>query len=67
MLTTNSIRNHSYARRPLNAHKDFYALWADGHADKISESQLYFSDKKGKVFILPYNMIKDFEKPVELK
>jgi len=64
MLTANSQRNHSYARRPLHAHPDFYSFWADGDADKFSESKLYFSNKKGnKVFVLPYDMTNDFEKP----
>jgi hypothetical protein len=67
MLTENSTRNHSYARRPLNAHKDFYAFWADGHASEFSRSELYFSNKKGVVFKLPYNMEKNVEKPIALK
>ncbi|MCW3108283.1 MAG: hypothetical protein JWQ09_2789 [Segetibacter sp.] len=67
MLTQNSTRNHSYARRPLDAHPDFYSFWADGNADKLSESKLYFCNKKGKVSVLPYNMDKDFEKPVRLR
>ena len=67
VLTSNSVRNHSYARRPVNAHPDFYSLWADGDADKLSESRLYFCNKKGdKVWTLPYDMTKDFEKPVRL-
>lgn len=67
-ITSNSPRNHSYARRPLNAHKDFYAYWADGNADTFSESKLYFTNKKGdKVWQLPYQMKDDFEKPVRIK
>ena len=67
-LTSGSTRNHSYARRPLYAHKDFYSFWADGNADKFSESRLYFYDKaSNKVWILPYDMEKEFQKPVELK
>ena len=67
MLTSGSRLNHSYARRPLNAHPDFYALWADGDADKFSESHLYFCNKKGdKVMMLPYTMKNEFEKPVQL-
>lgn len=31
-VTTDSPRNHSYARRPRNAHPEFFAYWADGHA-----------------------------------
>jgi hypothetical protein len=67
-ITQNSFRNHSYARRPVNAHPGFYAFWADGNADKFSESQLYFTNKKGnKVWTLPYNMNQDYEKPKKLK
>jgi hypothetical protein len=66
MLTFNSLRNHSYARRPLNAHADFYALWADGDADKFSGSHLYYCNRKGEVMMLPYTMKNEFEKPVQL-
>ena len=65
-LTQNSQRNHSYIRRPLLANKDFYGLWADGNADTFSESALYYCNKKGEVWMLPYNMEKDFVKPVKL-
>src|SRR5690606_18366613 len=29
-ITRNSQRNHSYVRKPNNAVKDFYGIWADG-------------------------------------
>jgi hypothetical protein len=67
MLTENSSRNHSYSRRPLNAHKDFYAFWADGNATKFSRSELYYSNKRGDVFKLTYNMENNVEKPIALK
>lgn len=67
-ITRQSTYNQSYARRPLNASDDFYAFWADGDADKISPSRLYFTNKTGeKVWMLPYDMKKDFEKPIQLK
>ena len=67
-ITKNSLRNHSYARRPVNAHPDFYAFWADGNADQFSESKLYFSNKKGnKVWNLPYEMTDDFAKPMRVE
>ncbi|MEO6316570.1 MAG: hypothetical protein ABIU63_07730, partial [Chitinophagaceae bacterium] len=66
-LTKNSLRNHSYARRPLNAHPDFYAFWADGDADKLSASHLYFSNKQGVVYELPYSMTADFISPLVVK
>jgi len=55
-LTQSSAFNHTYARKPLNAHPDFYALWADGHARKPSKSRLYFCNQKGEVFKLPEEM-----------
>jgi hypothetical protein len=67
-ITHNSPRNHSYARRPLNAHPDFYSFWADGNSDKLSESHLYFTNRKGdKTWKLPYDMKEDFAKPELIK
>jgi len=65
-MTFNSERNHTYVRRPLHAHPDFYAFWADGHGRKPSESLLYFANRKGEVFQLPRKMKDDFEKPVRV-
>jgi BNR repeat-containing family member len=63
-VTRNSPRNHSYVRRPQNAHPDFHAYWADGDADKLSESHLYFTNRTGdKVWRLPYEMTGDFAVP----
>ena len=62
-LTRGSVRNHSYARRPLHAHPDFYAFWADGNPDSLSISRLYFCNKDGEVFRMPYTMKRDWEKP----
>jgi len=63
-ITTNSERNHSYVRRPLNAHPDFHAYWADGNADELSPSHLWFTNKTGdKLWQLPYTMSDDFEAP----
>jgi hypothetical protein len=46
-LTRNSQFNHTYARRPLNAHPQFYALWADGNPLEPSQSRLYFTNREG--------------------
>lgn len=62
-LTSGSPRNHTYARRPVNAQPDFYALWADGHGRRPSESVLYFSDQAGNVYRLPQTMDSDIAKP----
>ena len=66
-LTVSSTRNHSYARRPLDARPGFEAFWADGHADTLSPSRLYFSDRKGRVFMMPDRMIDELEKPIRLR
>jgi len=66
-MTVNSERNHSYARRPVNVHDDFYAFWADGNGREKSISRLYFSDKKGNVYQLPTEMESDFAKPIRVK
>jgi hypothetical protein len=62
-LTNGSERNHTYARCPVNAHPDFYALWADGNARKASKSCIYFSDREGNVFKLPETMDGETAKP----
>lgn len=63
-LTRDSKRNHTYVRRPLDAHPDFYALWADGDARQPSESCLYFTNRNGDhVWRLPTSMSADFARP----
>jgi hypothetical protein len=63
-LTRNSRFNHTYARRPVNAHPDFYALWADGDARQPSESHLYFTNRSGDyVWRLPPVMKDEFARP----
>ncbi len=63
-LTRDSRFNHTYVRRPLNAHPDFYALWADGNPLEPSESHLYFTNKScDRVWRLPSEMHKEMEKP----
>ncbi len=65
-LTQGSALNHTYAREPVRAHDDFYALWADGHGRQPSISSLYFANKAGEVFRLPREMNHDFAKPQRL-
>ena len=62
-LTSGSLMNHTYARRPVNAHPGFYALWADGHGRKPSESNIYFCDRAGTVRRLPRIMNGDLVIP----
>jgi hypothetical protein len=62
-LTAGSQYNHCYARRPVDAHPDFYGLWADGDGDKPSASRLYFCTKAGEVLVLPQAMSGQFASP----
>ena len=63
-LTHGSPYNHTYCRRPVDAHPGFYALWADGHGRKPSESSLYFTDKEGThVWRLPRTMSAERQTP----
>ncbi|MBN1900379.1 BNR-4 repeat-containing protein, partial [Candidatus Sumerlaeota bacterium] len=67
-LTQNSKYNHTYVRRPLNAHPDFYAFWADGHGREESPSALYFTDAGGNhVWRLPTRMEGEYAKPEMVK
>lgn len=63
-LTEASENNHSYIRRPLNAHNDFVALWADGNAFSPSSVSLFFADAEGNVYRLPEEIQGDFAKPI---
>ena len=64
-ITRDSSRNHNYVRRPVNAHPDFYAFWADGDTEQLSPSKLYFTNKAGDVVReLPYDMPGDTAEPL---
>lgn len=66
-ITKNSAFNHSYPRKTVNAQAGFLAIWADGHGRKVSESSMYFCNKKGNVFRLPRMMVADLESPQQVK
>jgi hypothetical protein len=56
-ITRNSLYNHTYARRPLNATDPFYGYWADGNPTNTSPCHLYFGTSDGKhVWQLPDDM-----------
>lgn len=65
--TKNSLTNHTYVRRPLNAHPGLIALWADGNPLQPSESHLYFADSRGRVFVLPAVMSGGSERPRRIR
>jgi len=66
-LTRRSRFNHTYLRRPLHAHPDFYALWADGNPLEPSPSSLYFANRNGDVFRLPFTMRRSEEEPERVR
>jgi hypothetical protein len=63
-ITCNSPRNHTYVRRPIDAHDPFLYFWADGNPDKFSISKLYFGDSSGNIWQLPYTMKGKMADPV---
>ncbi len=66
-ITTNSVYNHTYARRPLNARDPFFAFWADGDPTQVTPSRLYYGNSDGtKVWQLPYDMPAPFASPQEV-
>ncbi len=62
-LTKNSPRNHNYVRRVVEGKDPFLYFWADGNPDEFSVSHLYFGNRKGRVWKLPYDMEEDWQKP----
>lgn len=67
-VTTGSRFNHNYVRRPVNAHSDFYAFWADGDPDKLSPSHLYFTNRAGeRAWRLPYDMADEIATPEKVQ
>ena len=63
-LTHDSAANHTFVRRPVQAHPDFYALWADGNPRQPSPSYLYFTNRAcDSVWRLPPQMATDFATP----
>jgi len=66
-VTRNSEMNHNYLRRPVNAHPDFHAFWADGNPDRPSPSRLYFANRDGsRVWQLPHDMAGESARPAEM-
>lgn len=66
-LTRGSRFNHTYLRRPLHAHPEFCALWADGNPLEPSPSSLYFANRSGDVFRLPFAMRREEEEPERVR
>jgi hypothetical protein len=62
-LTSGGRYNHTYARKPLDAHPEFYALWTDGSPLEPTVSSIYFSTKDGRVYRLPAHMRSASAKP----
>jgi hypothetical protein len=65
-LTADSSRNHTFPRIPINAHPDFFAVWADGNPEKVSDSHLYFARRDATAFRLPAEMTEATARPQAL-
>jgi hypothetical protein len=65
-LTQNSLANHCFVRRGIDAHPDFLGFWADGNPREPSPSRLYFCNAKGEVFRLPEKMETLTAQPVQI-
>ena len=63
-VTRSSSINHAYLRKPEMYQAPFCYFWATGDPHKFSRSELYFGDFNGQVWKLPYQMEKEFEKPI---
>ena len=50
----------------MQAHPDFYALWADGSPLEATPSSLYFATQSGRVFRLPTHMTTPTARPEEV-
>jgi hypothetical protein len=67
-ITAASPLNHAYARRPVSAHPDFAAFWADGNPFTFSESHLYFTNLSGDaVYRLPAKMEGEWARPERVR
>lgn len=62
-LTENSRYNQGYVRRPYNAADPFKYFWCDGNPDRLTECHIYFGDSKGNMWVLPYDMEDEWQKP----
>ena len=65
MLTSGSPYNMGYCRRPYRAAPGFWSWWADGSPERMTRSTLYFCNKDGEVFVLPYEKMRhEWERPL---
>ena len=48
-LTSDATTQHTYVRKPLDAHPDFWAFWANGDSIQKSVSNLFIASKSGRV------------------
>jgi len=62
-LIVDPAHNHTYARRPLDAHAGFAMLWAAADAHHPSCSSFYFCDADGKTWKMPEAVAEDFMEP----
>ncbi len=66
-ITRDSEFNHGFSRRPKPARDPFYSFWADGHAERYSESRLYFGNSDGtRYWKLSYDMEGEYAEPIPM-
>lgn len=65
-VTHNSLYNHNYVRRPINARSPFMFFWTDGDPTEMSMSKVYFGNMNGDVWMLPYKMYDETERPQKI-
>ena len=66
-ITNNSPFSHSYVRKVINHRDPFHFFWADGDSHEFSKSELYFGNFNGEIWKLPYDMKKNYEKPIKVR
>lgn len=65
-VTAQSERNHNYQRRVVGGKDPFFYFWADGNPDSLSRSEMYFGDRQGNYWRLPYTMEGDEASPQKM-
>lgn len=65
--TKNSIYNNNYVRYVLHGKPPFNYFWSNGNPFKFSKCELFFGDLDGNAWKMPYNMNKEFNKPIKVK
>lgn len=66
-ITSGSTYNQTYMRRPWYTNDAFYSFWADGDPDHFTISHLYFCNRAGDAYRMPYNMVSEWAYPESIR